>query len=137
MPFNDYITLDGKKYKALDLGQGSWQPIYNRPKVYDIGLTGLSIIQDFTVSDREPRVWKMTLRVFISDPFPDNSFGVFDDFLEAYREPYIDFTEHDGVTQHVVGIESPVVQVPQVGANLEGHCNGVDWIEVSLVKIYQ
>jgi hypothetical protein len=80
----------------------------------------------------------MTLRVFQTTPWPDSSFGVFEDLLTAYRLPYVNFTEHDDTQTHVVGIEGvPIVRIPRTGANIEGHCYGVDYIDVTLIKIFQ
>jgi hypothetical protein len=44
----DYITLDGKKYKVTDLDENSWKPAWQRQKTYSTGLTGKTIMQDFT-----------------------------------------------------------------------------------------
>ena len=142
MAFQHYVQLDGKRYRVKDFGQGSWQPVFDRPRTYDIGLTGKTIIQDFTVPDgvggeREPRSWKMTLQVYIDEPWPDASYANFGDFMDAYREPFVTFIEHDDTASHNVGIVNPVVKIPRVGANIEGHCFGVDWIEVTLIKVYQ
>ncbi|MBE7553766.1 MAG: hypothetical protein HS126_22095 [Anaerolineales bacterium] len=46
----DYITLDGKKYKVSDLDDASWKPVEAAEK-YSVGLTGKTIIQDFTRPD--------------------------------------------------------------------------------------
>lgn len=137
MAFQRYVLLDGKKYPVVDTGPGSFQPIYDRQKTYDIGMTGKTIIQDFTVEERVPQEWKMTLRVFQYDPWPDDSYGVFSDLLAAVYEPFVDFVEHDDTKTHQVGISNPIIRIPRVGANLEGHCNGIDFIEVTLVKVFQ
>src|SRR5512138_1462523 len=96
-----HITLNGKKYTVADLDESSWKPSYNRQKRYDIGLTGLTIIQDFTVPDggggeRMPRTWSLTLRVFISTPWPDATWGTWTDLLTAFKQPYVTYVEHDG-----------------------------------------
>jgi hypothetical protein len=139
MAINHYIQLDGKKYRVID--DGKWAPVFDRQKTYNVGLTGKSILQDFTRSDgaggeRMPRQWIARLRVFITTPLPDASFGIWTDLLAAYNKLSITFIEHDDSLTHTVGIESPVAQLPRVGANINGECNGEFWIDVRLPKIY-
>lgn len=137
----DFIYLDGKKYKVVDNDQDSWQPARDRQRTYEVGLTGRSIIQDFTRPDgaggeRMPRDFHLILRVFISTPWPDSSFGVWSDLLAAYNKPTMTYVEHDGVTTHTVGMQGQLLPVPRVGANIDGVCFGIFFVEVNLVKIY-
>lgn len=132
---NDYISLDGKKYKVADLDDSSWKPAYKRQKVYGIGLTGKTIIQDFTVSDRAPRDWSLSLRVFIATPFPDSSWGAWADLLAAFNKASVTYVEHDGTT-HTVGIKPPLIPQPRTGANIDGACYGIFFVPVNLVKVY-
>lgn len=134
MAFQYYIKLDGKKYKILDDGQ--WRPTIERPRTYQVGLTGLSIIQDFTVSSRIPQLWTGTFRIFINDPIPDSSWGGFDDLLAAYNQPAVTFIEHDDTLSHSVGIATRLDKIPRVGANISGDCNGIFHIPLQLVKIF-
>lgn len=143
MANKDYITLDGKKYKVVDAGGETFTRTWDRQKTDDIGLTGLTILQDFTViegdGDREPRSWNFRLRVFINDPWPegDATFGVWADLLSSQRKPYVTFVEHDQVTTHEVTLRSPIVPLPRVGANIDGHCYGIDFVDVMLIKVYR
>lgn len=141
MAYSDYITLDGKKYKVVDQGADTFKRIWDRQKIDDIGLTGLTILQDFTVDEgdgeREPRTWNFQLRVFINDPWPDNSFGVWANLLAAQHKAYVTFVEHDGVTTHEVTIRSPIIPIPRVGANIDGHCHGIDFVDITMVKVYR
>lgn len=143
MPYQDYITLDGKKYKVVDEGGETFTRTWDRQKTDDVGLTGLSILQDFTVNegtgDREPRVWQFQLRVFINDPWPDGdaSWGVWANLLAAQRKSYVTFIEHDQATTHEVTLRSPIVPLPRVGANIDGHCHGIDFVDVTLIKVYR
>jgi hypothetical protein len=137
----DFITLDGKKYKVADLDENSWKPAYKRQKVYSIGLTGKTIIQDFTVPDglggeRMPRDWPLSLRVFIATPWPDATWGTWADLLAAFNKPTVAYVEHDGVTSHTVGILKPLVPRPRVGGNINGECYGIFFVQVNLVKVY-
>jgi len=140
MAFQKYVQINNKKYRVIDNGQ--WQPTIDRQKTYEVGLTGVSIIQDFTRADgaggeREPQFWVATLRVFIDEPWPDNSYGNWSDLLAASRQPFVDFVEHDDTKTHKVGIHSPLIPLPRVGANIEGHCYGEFWVDVKLEKIYE
>lgn len=130
--FNRYITLDGKRYAVID---PQYEPVIDRMKTYTKGLTGKSIIQDFTVEDRVPKEWIFRLRAFISETY-DPEYGLVSDLEAAYHQPYVTFTEHDDSKNHLVGILSPIRPVPQVGANIEGHCYGVAFIDVTLEKIF-
>ncbi|MCP4361346.1 MAG: hypothetical protein GY796_25330 [Chloroflexi bacterium] len=137
MAFQDYILLDGKKYKVVDMPGGeSYQPIHDRFRRYTVGLTGLSIIQDLTPSGREPQSWRFRFKMFISDPWPDATYGTFSDFMTAYAKPAIAFTEHNDTVTHVIGILNAVAEEPRVGANIEGICNGVVYINTAMEKLY-
>ena len=138
MAYNDYITLNSKQYKVVDSGPQSFQRVFDRQRVYNEGLTGLTIIQDFTVTDvdvREPHNWVMTLRVFISER-PDDDWGLWSDLLAAYRLPYVEMTYFDGTSQWNVGFQNQIIPVPRVGANIEGHCYGIFFADVNLKEIY-
>lgn len=134
---NDYVSIDGKKYKVSDLGGDSYKPVYDRQKTYDVGLTGKTIGQDFTILDRVPQQWLFTLRVFINDPWPDSEWGVWSDLLAASDEPYVDFIEHDGTTEHEVGIQRPLIPRPRTGANISGELNGIFFVDVVLIKVFR
>lgn len=131
MPYNEHITLDGKKYKVTDQ---LYEPTINRQRQYAVGLTGVTLFQDFTVSNRVPQFWNFMLKIFISDPEPDNTYAIWSDFLTAYHKNFFDFTDFDGVTTHEVGIPTPITQIPRVYANIEGHCSGVFYVQVQLLK---
>ena len=137
MTYQKYIKLNNKRYKVMDFGQGSFQPIIDRQRVSAEGLTGKTIIQDFTVSNRVPQLWRMTLQVFQTTPWPDSNYGVFSDFLTAYSTAVVDFVEHDDTKTHKVTLEGPVAKTPRVGANIEGSVYGVDWIEITLRKVFE
>ena len=130
MAVNDYITLDGKRYKVVASG---YQPTTDRQRTYTVGLTGKTIVQDFTVQNRVPQTWGFRLRVFINSP-DDPAYGVYADLLAAYAQPYVTFIEHDDSISHEVGINSPIVQMPRVAANISGVCNGILFIDVLLIK---
>jgi len=131
MAFNDYITLNEKKYKVVADG---YQPTVDRQRVYTTGLTGKTIVQDFTVLNRVPQTWGFKLRVFINDP-DEAGYGTYADLLAAYQLPYVSFIEHDdSIPPHEVGIVTPIIQVPRVPANISGECNGILFIDVLLIK---
>jgi len=132
----DYIILDDKRYRVVDRGEGSYQPVYDRQKTDEIGLTGLTILQDFTVSAREPHLWKLILRVFIGEA-PAAEWGLWADLLVAYREQVVEMTFFDGISVFDVTIRSPLVPVPRVGANLSGLCEGIFFVETTIVEVYQ
>lgn len=131
----DYITLDGKKYKVADLDDTSWKPTIKRQKQYSLGLTGLTLIQDFTFAGRVPRDFSLALRVFISTPYPDATWGTWTDLQTAFAKPSVTYVEHDG-TSHTVGIQKPLIPRPQVGANINGECFGIFFVTVNLIKVY-
>jgi hypothetical protein len=138
----DYIQLDGKKYKVADLDDSSWKPAWKRQKKYSVGLTGLTIIEDFTRPDgvggeRMPRDWALNLRVFISTPWPDATWGTWLDLLAAFDKPYVTYVEHDGLTAHEVGLQKPLIPRPRTGANIDGACYGIFFILVNLIKVYR
>jgi hypothetical protein len=137
MAYVDYITLNGKKYKVVSRGDDSYQRIFDRQKTDTVGLTGKTIMQDFTVSDREPHNWLMTLRVFISEPWPDSTWGLWSDLLTAYRAAYVPMIFFDGTTQWNVRIRSPLTPLPRVPANIDGHCYGIFYVNVDMVEVYQ
>lgn len=132
MAFNKWITLNGKKYTIVDEG---WKPFVQRQKVYGIGLSGKSIIQDFTTSSREPKWWEFRIRAYTTTP-PDSSWGTWTDLYAAYQQAYVSFTEHDDSKTHQVGLDSAFLRELRVPANIAGHCNGVEFIDVTLRKIY-
>ena len=134
--WNKHITLDGKKYTVSDQGESSYQKIFDRPKVYDVGLTGKTIIQDFTISNREPHLWNLLIRAFTNDPWPDNTWGTVDDLLAAYRKATITYVWFNDTVQWTVGMEGKFVPKPQVGAAVDGQCNAVEFIQVSLTEVY-
>ena len=133
MAWNDYITLDGKRYKVMEV---LYEPTLNRQRTYQVGLTGKTLIQDFTTANRVPQWWNYRLKIFISDPEPTTDYGIWDDFLAAYNQNSVPFTEFDGVTAHQVGFPVPLIQIPRVHANIEGHCNGVFYTDVMLLKVH-
>jgi hypothetical protein len=135
MAVNDYIELDGKRYKvAADL----YEPGEDALRTHTIGLTAKTIIQDFSVANRHPQFWKFKLRVFINDPWPDDSFGTWADLRAAYlNNPYVSFVEHDDTQVHDVVIDGPLLKIPQVPANISGLCNGILLVDVELTKVHQ
>lgn len=136
MPWNKHVSINGKKYIVSDQGEQSYQRIYDRQKVYDIGLTGKAIIQDFTISGREPHVWNLLLRVFTNDPWPDDTWGTVDDILEAMRESTVTYVWFDDAFQWTVGIEGRIIPRPRVGAAINGECHAIDYVQVTLVEVY-
>jgi hypothetical protein len=137
MAFQDYIQLNGKKYKVTGRDLGEFQAVHDRQKTDEVGLTGLTIIQDFTVSNRTPRVWQYTLRVFINDPWPDGSFGVWADLLAVLAQPYVTFVEHDDSQSHEVLLRPALIPEPRVAGNIDGYCHGIVFVPVELVKVYR
>lgn len=138
MAWNDYITLNSKKYTVKDMGPESFQRVFDRQKTYQVGLTGATIIQDFTVdpgTEREPHNWLMTLRVFISER-PAVEWGLWSDLLTAYRQPYVTMEYFDGVTSWPVGLQMQMTPIPRVGANIEGFCYGIFFVDVNLTEVY-
>ena len=140
MAFQNYIVLNGLRYKvAEDL----YKPGHDVLRTHTIGLTALTIVQDFTVIDpatqlpRDPQTWEFRLRVFINDPYPDASYGIWDELLAAYRLGIVDFTEHDDTKQHEVLIDGPLFKVPQVAANIAGYCNGILFLDTLLTKVHR
>jgi hypothetical protein len=137
----DFIILDNKKYKVADLDDSSWKPAWKRQKKYSVGLTGKTIMEDFTRPDgvggeRLPRDWSLLLRVFIATPYPDTTWGTFADLLASSNKLAVTYMEHDGTTTQTVGILKPIIPRPRVGGNLLGECYGVFFIPVQLVKVY-
>src|SRR5512139_706763 len=120
MAFRDYIDLDGKRYKVTALNDQSYQPVWDRQKTDEVGLTGLTIMQDFTFSNRVPRLWHYTLRIFVNDPWPDSAYGVWNDFLIAYEKAYVTMIEHDDTQSHEVRIRSSLIPQPRVPGDITG-----------------
>jgi len=58
-----------------------------------------------------PRTWSLTLRVFISTPWPDVTWGTWADLLTAFNQPYVTYIEHDG-TSHELGLKNRLFLVP-------------------------
>jgi hypothetical protein len=137
MAYHDYIQLNGKKYKVSAMDEESFVPVYDRQTTDEVSLTGLTIMQDFTVANRAPREWRLKLRVFINDPWPDNTFGVWADLLAVMAIPYVTLVEHDDTQVHEVRLRSPLVPSPRVPANIDGHCHGIFFVDVNLVKVYR
>jgi len=137
MAYSDVILIDGKKYKVADQGSDSFQRVWERQVVDEIGLTGKTIIQDFTVSNREPHTWIFTLRVFTNSPWPDSTFGVWSDLLASARKPIVTYLEHDGVTAHNVHLRWPLTPKPRVGAAISGACHAIDFVQITMIEVYQ
>lgn len=136
----DHIVLDGKKYKVADLDDSSWKPTWRRQKKYSLGLTGKTIMQDFTVPDgaggeRLPRDWQLMLRVFIATPWPDSSWGTFADLLAASNKLTVTYVDHAGNSQ-TVGIEKGITPRPRAGGNILGDCYGIFFVPIQLIKVY-
>jgi hypothetical protein len=102
MAYHDYIQLNDKKYKVSAMDEESFVPVYDRQTTDEVSLTGLTIMQDFTVAGRAPREWRLKLRVFINDPWPDSSFGVWADLLAVMALPFVTLIEHDDTQSHEV-----------------------------------
>jgi hypothetical protein len=135
-----YIILDTKRYMVADLDDSSWKPMWKRQKKYSVGLTGKTIIEDFTVSDgaggeRLPREWSLLLRTFIATPFPDANWGTFADLLTASNKATVTYVDHAGVSQ-TVGIQKPIIPRPRAGGNVLGECYGIFFVPIDLIKVY-
>lgn len=137
MAFRDYIEINNKRYKVRDTGDPTLD-IVNRQKTDTVGLTGLSILQDFTVSDRVPTQWEWSLRVYV-DEVPDSNWGNWADLLEAQAEPYVPMIPHDDTVSHHVTIKSPLAKKLRVGAAISGDdnvCYHILWVDVVIKKVY-
>ncbi len=133
MAFQRYVSIDDKKYAVMHDG---YEPIIDRQRIYEEGLTGKSIIQDFTVSSRNPEQWLFRLKVYIDSPWPDTTWGNFADLRIAYEQPYVTMVEHDDTISHLVGMPGQLPRLPRVAANISGVCYGVFYTNVFLKKVY-
>jgi hypothetical protein len=136
--FRDYIELNGLRYKVKDTGDPVLD-IVDRQKTTDIGLTGLTIIQDFTVSDRVPTHWEWELRVYV-DEVPDPAWGNWANLLTAQALSVITMIPHDDTLSHSVTIKSPLSKRARVGAAISGEdttCYHILWIPVVIEMVYQ
>ncbi len=133
MAFQQYIKIDGKKYKVMaDL----YTPVRQRQRVVSLGLTGKTIIQDFTVADRIPNLWEFRLKVFIVQQ-TDTTWGTYANLLTAVDQDTVPFIEHDDTKTHDVTLDGLIVQEPRVPANIEGHFGGIVYVNVRLTKVYE
>jgi len=133
MTTQKYIILDGKQYAVMHDG---WEPVIGRQRVTRVGLTGKTIIQDLTVSNRYPYDWAFKLKVYINDP-PDSGWGTFADLQVAYEQATIAFTEHDDTLSHTATFLGQLPRIPRVPANIDGACRGVHYVPVQLKKVHQ
>ena len=135
MAIQKYIQLNGKKYAVI---QDGWEPSYGRQRTYNVGLTGKTIIQDFTVLTRTPQVMNFTLKVFVNDPWPDSTFGDWSDLLTAFALPSCTLIEHDDTITYSVGFNQQfLIPRPRVAAAaISGSANEVYYVEVSLQRIH-
>lgn len=134
MTVQRYIQLNGKKYAVMaDL----YEPVIGRHRTVEEGLTGKTIIQDFTVSNRTPYDLAYRLKVFINDPIPDNTWGMFSDLEAAYKKLIVPLIEHDDTSTLDVCFLGNLPRVPRVPANIEGVCSGVFYCDIHLKKVYQ
>ena len=132
---NPYIVLDDYQYAVIEVARDSYQRIFDRQRIHEVGLDGRSIIDDYTNSNREPHNWQMTLEAYIADR-PSASWGMWTDLLASYRKAYVTMVYFDGSTEWDVGIQAQLIPLPRVGANIEGHCLGVYWINVDITEVY-
>jgi len=138
MAFRDYIQLNGKRYKVKDTGDVALDTV-DRQKTDDVGLTGLTIIQDFTVSNRVPMQWDWTLRVYV-DEVPNSAWGNWANLLAAQAQPYVTLIPHDDTLNYNVIVRSPLSRRPRVGAAISGDdnvCYHLLWVDVVIKRVYR
>lgn len=133
MAINDYIKIDGKKYKVMADG---WSPAIARFRTDGVGLTGKTIIVDLTNSSRKSQMWQYRLRVYVSTP-PDSSYGTYADLLAAYDKTTVAFEEHDSSLTHTTTIRGAIQPSLRVPTSISGICNEVYHIPLTLVKVHQ
>jgi len=133
MPF-EYILLDNKRYAIMADG---YKPFVQRQRSYDVGLTGKAIIQDFTVEGRVPQMWAYRLKVYIDTVEPFRvGYGNSEDFVAAYRKPYLLLTDHFGIS-HAVGFPKGYSLQPRVPADLGVYgVYGIFYVDVELIELY-
>ncbi len=92
---NDYITLDGKKYRTT---HKQWQPIIDRPVVIKKLLSGT---RNVTFGPAMKPIWQGAVRAVASSP--ETGFGDIDDLRTTYEKlESISFTDHYGNNYTVV-----------------------------------
>lgn len=91
---NNYMTLDGKKYKTL---AKDWQPMYDIPKTVRPLLNGS---WDATYGLAEPMEWIGTMSIEVT---PGDGFGSLEDFhITALKKTAIVFIDHIGTPYNVI-----------------------------------
>ncbi len=136
---NSYIEINDKKYPAL---ASLYKLSYDRQRSFEVGLTGLSIVQDLTQVDpdtdevRMPQQWDYRLKVYIDEVDPARSdYGNMDDLLEAYAMITFEHVDVLG-NSFTVGWAGPLVPLPIVSANMDGQCYGQNVAAVQLVRVF-
>lgn len=135
MAIQKYLQLNGKKYAVMHDG---WEPNYGRQRSYNVGLTGKTIIQDFTVLTRTPLTLRYRLKVYINDPWPDTTWGDWADLQAAFALATCTLIEHDDSITYSVGFDQDaLVPIPRVpAAAISGTANEVYYVDVNLVRIH-
>jgi hypothetical protein len=91
---NDYITLDGKRYRTV---HENWAPLEERPMVVRRLLSGRS---DVTWGPATFPGWRGQVAVEVGSQAP---FGNINDFRASYRKrTALDFIDHYGASYSVV-----------------------------------
>jgi hypothetical protein len=124
---NDYVTLDGNKYKAPF---GQWDPEVEKPSSVRLTLGG-SI--DVTYGPGIVDVWDGFLKTTNDPTEQSNGFGSPDDLDTTYRKTQtVSFTDHhgDSYTVHIVGRKKQKSNTP----DWEGEGTSI-YYSVTLVKV--
>ena len=92
---NDYIVLDGKKYRTT---HKQWQPAIDRPVVIKKLLSGA---RNVTFGPAMKPVWQGAVRAVAANP--DTGFGTIDDLRTTYYKlSSLAFQDHYGAAYTVV-----------------------------------
>jgi len=129
---NDYITFDGLKYKVAAT---LYQPTTSRQRTIGTGLTGKTIVQDFTTLGREPREYAFRLRVYTATR--GDGWGHLAYLRDTtYPKTSIPLTLFDGTTTINVVVAGDLKEVPRVPANIAGANNGITYVDVLLRQVH-
>ena len=127
---NDYIQLNGKKYKVTWTG---YKPEVVAPKSIDYGITGKLLVQNFIVADRTQVIWNYEIRAYVVTPSGQTTWGDWDDIEAAAKETTIVFTDFDG-TSYTVTIANPLTPTYNTLANISEDCDNAVFVNLAIVK---
>ncbi len=92
---NDYIVLDGKKYRTT---HKQWQPLIDRPLLIKKLLSGA---RNVTFGPAMKPMWAGAVRAVAANP--ETGFGTIDDLRTTYNKlSSLSFTDHYGTFYTVV-----------------------------------